>query len=197
MSYGSNGAFYGLSTDTKPVSPQNGWSWQETDTGKVYIANAGIWTLSAYQHQLEALAHAPGMDGEDGEDGVPGIPGPAGAAGAPGTPGNPGVAGATGAMGPPGSDGEDGEENWQPPPVRNILGLEGYPGGTANFLRADGTFASPGASSVPDIASTSFAPTTDETTPANSSADVLGGVYIVPTTFMLSIGSGSIFSVSR
>lgn len=34
----------GLSSDTKPASPVNGWVFLETNTAKMFIANAGAWT---------------------------------------------------------------------------------------------------------------------------------------------------------
>lgn len=34
----------GLSTDTKPASPVNGWVFIETNTAKVFLANAGAWS---------------------------------------------------------------------------------------------------------------------------------------------------------
>lgn len=33
----------GLSSDTKPATPVNGWVFIETDTAKIFLANAGAW----------------------------------------------------------------------------------------------------------------------------------------------------------
>ena len=66
-------------------------------------------------------------------------------------------------------------------------------GGTANFLRADGTFAAPTAT-APDIALSLLAPAVDETITAGYSA-VVCRKYNVASAKKLSILSGAIFRI--
>ncbi len=92
-----------------------------------------VQTLATLKQDLN-LANIPGMDGEDGDQGWPGV------AGVNGTAGTPGV---TGSQGAPGLDGEDNSDSWPTMSGHGILAHQGFPGGTATFLRADGAFASP------------------------------------------------------
>jgi len=109
----------------------------------------------------------PGVDGTDGLDGATGATGPQGPQGIPGPEGE----GTIGPQGPPGPIGPEGPDGPSGPPgatgpqgpqgIPGIIGphaathanggsdpvavttLAGYPGGTATFLRADGTFVAP------------------------------------------------------
>jgi hypothetical protein len=84
----------------------------------------------------------------------------------------------------------DGDDTWSIPPPSSILSMPGFPGGTANFLRADGSFASPGASSTPDIATSLLAPTVSETIAAGYGA-VIPRSYKIASGFKMTIGLGA------
>lgn len=45
----------GLSTDTKPASPDTNWIFWETDTGKSYFVSGGVWTCSSDASYAPAL----------------------------------------------------------------------------------------------------------------------------------------------
>lgn len=66
-------------------------------------------------------------------------------------------------------------------------------GGTANFLRADGTWGTVTATQ-PNIPLTIIASATDETITAGYSGYV-SDYYEIASTFMLEIGSGSVFEI--
>ena len=49
---------YGLSTNTKTVSPPDGSYFIETNTGNIYYATGGVWTLPTKQKTIKSLSEA-------------------------------------------------------------------------------------------------------------------------------------------
>lgn len=50
---------YGLSTDTKPVSPPDDSLFIETNTGNIYFSVSGVWTLPTGEKNIRALSDFP------------------------------------------------------------------------------------------------------------------------------------------
>lgn len=93
----------GLSSDIKPSSPQPLWTFTETDTGKFYTVQNGVWT--EVLNNSYATGGTKGPTGANGSTGPTGISGVTGSQGIQGTAGNNGSVGITGPTGPQGSQG--------------------------------------------------------------------------------------------
>ena len=50
---------YGLSTDTKPISPSANSTFVETDTGTLYNVSGGAWILATNQKNIKSVNDFP------------------------------------------------------------------------------------------------------------------------------------------
>lgn len=100
----------GLSSDTKPLNPEAGWVFLETDTNKFYCVEGGAWVLKVGPSGATGPTGPQGSQGSQGSAGTQGATGATGPQGTQGSQGSAGNDGAQGATGPTGAQGTQGSQ---------------------------------------------------------------------------------------
>jgi hypothetical protein len=160
--------FFGLSTDTKPSSPNAAWTFFELDTARVYTVVSSVWVLKS----LLATSRMPipfVVEAAEESEYPYIIPGSAGVAGAQGIQGNPG----TGSDGKNGIPGIDAEESEYPYVIPGPTGPQGIPGSGGG-----------------NLALTKLSATTNESITAGYGVDIQRS-YLINSGIKVTVGSGA------